>query len=161
MTRRRHFWKAVGFAALAAFLVAALGTTLTDIGPWYEGLKKPWWQPPDWLFGPAWTLIFASAALSAATAWTHAPTHANREWIIGLFSLNGFLNVLWSALFFHIKRPDWALIEVGFFWLSILLLIVVLVRYSKTAAALLIPYLIWVSFAAALNAEVVRLNAPF
>jgi tryptophan-rich sensory protein len=148
-------------AAGAAILVASVGATMTDIGPWYQGLAKPSWQPPDWLFGPAWTLIFALAALSAVTAWRDAPDQASREWMVGLFAVNGVLNILWSALFFRLQRPDWALVEVAFLWLSVLALILVLRRYSRTAALLLVPYLAWVAFAAVLNLAVVRLNAPF
>ena len=89
------------------------------------------------------------------------PNRAGREWVIALFALNGFLNVTWSALFFRLKRPDWALAEVGVLWLSIVLLIVVLARYSKPAGVLLAPYLAWVAFAAMLNLAIVQLNGPF
>ena len=148
-------------AAGTAILVASVGATMTDIGPWYQGLAKPSWQPPDWLFGPAWTLIFALAALSAVTAWREAPDQPSREWMVGLFAVNGVLNILWSALFFRLRRPDWALVEVVFLWLSVLALILVLRRYGRSAAVMLVPYLAWVSFAAVLNLAVVRLNAPF
>jgi len=151
----------IAVAAGSAILVASVGATMTDIGPWYQGLAKPSWQPPDWLFGPAWTLIFALAALSAATAWRDAPDQASREWMVGLFAINGVLNILWSALFFRLRRPDWALVEVAFLWLSVLALILLLRRYSRLAAWLLSPYLAWVTFAAVLNLAVVRLNAPF
>lgn len=145
-------------AAVAAILVASLGASVTDIGPWYQALRKPSWQPPDWLFGPAWTVIFACAALSAATAWRDARDDADREWLIGLFALNGFLNVLWSFLFFRMQRPDLALIEVGVFWLSILVLYLVVRPYSRTGSLWLLPYLAWVAFAAILNWAVVGLN---
>jgi benzodiazapine receptor len=158
---RSDFWKPVLAAALAATAVATLGATVTELGPWYQALRKPAWQPPDWLFGPAWTLIFALTALSGAIAWRRAPDSTTREWIIALFALNGFLNVLWSLLFFRMHRPDWALIEVVFLWLSIVLLIVVLMRFSKPASALLVPYLLWVTFAGYLNLTIVRLNGPF
>jgi tryptophan-rich sensory protein len=148
-------------AAGAAILVASVGATMTDIGPWYQALAKPSWQPPDWLFGPAWTLIFALAALSAVTAWRDAPDQAAREWMVGLFAVNGVLNIAWSALFFRFRRPDWAIVEVVFLWLSVLALILVLRRYSRPAALMLLPYLAWVAFAAVLNLAVVRLNAPF
>jgi tryptophan-rich sensory protein len=157
----RRSWKPIVLAALAASLVAFLGATATDLGPWYQNLLKPSWQPPDWLFGPVWTLIFGLCAISGVLAWRYAPNQAVREWIIGAFALNGFLNVLWTILFFRFKHPDWALIEVGFFWLSIVVLIVFLARGSKTASGLLLPYLAWVSFAAVLNLAVVRLNSPF
>ena len=157
--RRGGRWKPILFAFAAAFLVALLGTTATDLGPWYQKLAKPPWQPPDWLFGPAWTIIFALAAISAAMAWRKAPDGASRERMVGLFALNALLNVGWSLLFFTVKRPDWALIETSFFWLSILVLIIVLWRYAKGAALLLVPYLAWVTFASVLNWEIVRLNA--
>lgn len=156
----RH-WKPVLIAALSASAVAALGTLMTDIGPWYSGLRKPSWQPPDWLFGPVWTAIFAMCALSGYIAWRDAPNRGGRDAVIGLFALNGFLNVLWSTIFFRVRRPDWALVEVGLLWFSIVLMIVVLMRFSKMASLLLVPYLLWVSFAAVLNWTVVRLNAPF
>lgn len=158
---RSSLWLPVLAAAAGAMIVASLGATMTDLGPWYQLLRKPDWQPPDWLFGPAWTIIFAFAAISGVFAWRDAPTDERREWVIGLFAVNGTLNVLWSALFFHLHRPDWALVEVGLLWLSILLPMVVFWRYSKRAALLLIPYLAWVTFAAILNWEIVRLNSPF
>lgn len=148
----------VMIAALVAVLVASLGASVTDLGPWYQSLRKPAWQPPDWLFGPAWTVIFALTALSAAQAWRDAPDQASREWMVGLFALNGFLNVLWSFLFFRLQRPDLALVEVVAFWLSIVALIVVLNRYSRTAGLLLIPYLVWVGFAGVLNWAILSLN---
>jgi tryptophan-rich sensory protein len=157
----RHALRPVLIAAVAAFGVASLGALMTDLGPWYVNLAKPSWKPPDWLFGPAWTIIFALAALSGATAWRDAPDRASREWLIGLFALNGFLNVLWSLLYFRLRRPDWALGEVGFLWLSVLLLMLVTGRYSRRASALLTPYLAWIAFAGVLNWATVRLNSPF
>jgi tryptophan-rich sensory protein len=154
-------WKPILVAALAAAAIAVLGALMTDLGPWYLNLRKPGWQPPDWLFGPAWTLIFGLCAISGYLAWRNAPNRGGRDGVVALFALNGFLNVLWSALFFRLKRPDWALPEAGLLWLSILLMIVVLPRYSRTASALLLPYLAWVSFATILNWSVIALNAPF
>jgi len=152
--------KPVALAAAAAIFIALLGATVTDLGDWYRQLAKPSWQPPDWLFGPAWTLIFALTAWSALRVWLHAPA-AERVWLIGLFCLNGFLNVLWSLLFFRAQRPDWALIEVAFLWLSIVWLMVAAGRHDRMAAWLLLPYLAWVAFAGYLNLTVVRLNTPF
>lgn len=154
-------WKPIATAAAAALAVALLGGLMTEIGPWYRSLQKPWWQPPDWAFGPAWTLIFALAAVSGVVAWRDAHRQQQRETMLMLFALNAFLNVLWSLLFFRLRRPDWALLEVGLLWLSVLLLIVVLGRHSRTAALLLVPYLLWVTFASWLNWGTVRLNGPF
>lgn len=158
---RGPLWKPLLVATLAAFAVITLGGALTDIGPWYRDLVKPSWQPPNWLFGPAWTTIFALAVVSAVSVWRATTDRTQRAWIIGLFAVNAGFNLLWSALFFALKRPDWALAEVGFLWLAIALPMVVFWRLSKTASLCLLPYLLWVSFAAYLNFTIVRLNAPF
>jgi tryptophan-rich sensory protein len=148
-------------ASVAALCVAALGATVTDLGPWYQALAKPAWNPPDVVFPMGWTLIYALITISAITAWRAAPNTAVAEWVIGLFALNGFLNITWSLIFFRMQRPDWAFIELIALWLSIIALIIYCGRFSRTAAVLLVPYLAWVSFAGALNWAVVELNAPF
>ncbi len=148
-------------AAASAIVVAFIGGTLTDVGPWYQSLRQPSWRPPDWLYGPAWTIMYALAVLSFVSYWRVAPSRQSREWLIGLFSLNGFLNILWSLLFFRLQRPDWSLIEVVIYAVSTLGLIVFVARHSKCAAWLLAPYLAWVVFAGFLNYWVVKLNAPF
>ncbi len=154
-------WRPIAVAAAAAVFVGALGSTVTDLGPWYQALQKPDWQPPGPAFGAIWTTIYALTAAAAVVTWRRAPKGAEREWLIGLFALNGFLNVLWSLLFFRVHRPDWSLIEVAFLWLSIVALIVFTSRHARLAGVLLTPYLIWVSIATVLNFEVVRLNGPF
>ena len=160
MTVRRS-WVPVLVAAGAAMAVAALGASATDIGPWYQALRKPSWQPPDWLFGPAWTLIFGLAALSGVLAWRAARTMAARRRIVLFFAANALLNVGWSELFFGLRRPDWSVVEVVPFWLSIVALMVVLTPISAGASRVLAPYLLWVAFAGYLNLVVVRLNGPF
>lgn len=147
--------------AICAVAVASLGGAMTDTGPWYLALAKPAWQPPGWIFGPVWTVIFACCAWSFAEAWAAAGARSMRAAILWLFGFNMFLNIAWSALFFALRRPDWALIEVALLWLSIAALIRVLLPLSRRAAFLLFPYLAWVGIAAALNWEVVRLNGPF
>jgi translocator protein len=160
-TRWAPSWQALLVALLVAATVSGLGSLATDTGPWYGALDKPPWQPPDWVFGPVWTVIYLLIALSAAMAWTLAADRARRVRIVSLFALNAVLNLMWTVLFFALRRPDWALIEIGLLWLSIVALIVVVAPASRTAAWLLAPYLAWVSFAAALNLAIVRLNAPF
>lgn len=148
-------------AAAAAIGVAVLGGLMTDLGPWYQQLRQPAWKPPDWLFGPVWTGIFALAAASGVLAWRHSATRERREWLLALFALNGFLNVLWSLLYFRLRRPDWAVVEVVLLWLSIVCLMVFVARDSRKAAWLLWPYLLWVTLAGALNWATVQLNGPF
>jgi len=157
-TAHRPRWLPVLLAAAAALLVAVMGMLSTDLSGWYQALDKPDWQPPDWLFGPAWTLIYALAALAGVSAWRGAADSAGRNRILTLFALNAFLNVFWSLLFFRLHRPDWALIEVAFLWLSIVALIIGLRPFSKISTWLLAPYLAWVSFAAVLNYAIVQLN---
>ncbi len=148
-------------AALGALLLAGAGGLATEIGPWYRALRKPSWQPPDWAFGPAWTLILGLAAWSGALAWEAAPDAAGRVLVVGLFAANALFHFLWSPLFFRLKRPDWALFEVVFLWLSCLALIIGLAGFSTWASLLIVPYLLWVSFASWLNLAIVRLNGPF
>jgi tryptophan-rich sensory protein len=108
-----------------------------------------------------WTLIFALAALSFIVYWRRLAARDDRLEVIAAFLINGFLNVLWSLLFFRFERPDWALYEVGLLWISIAVMIVLVKRSSTSAAVLLLPYLVWVSFAAVLNFKIVQLNMPF
>ena len=148
-------------ATVVVLLVALPGMLLTELGPWYRALLKPAWQPPDWLFGPAWTTIYVLTGTAAVMAWRATETRQHRQNLLILFMLNAFLNVLWSLLFFRLQRPDWALFEVTLLWTSIAFLLYACLRRRTLAAILLLPYLAWVSFAAVLNAEIVRLNAPF
>lgn len=148
-------------AVLILIAMLAFGGLTTDVGQWYRDLKKPSWNPPNWAFGPAWTLILSLAAWSGVEAWTHA-RGPDDQWLIALlFGANVIAHLLWSPLFFNLKRPDWALIEVVFLWLSLVALVVGLWPISTLASLLIVPYLLWVSFAAFLNWTIVRLNPPF
>lgn len=155
---KTSFWKSYLVAFVVAQAIGGIGAATTDLGPWYKALNKPWWQPPDWLFGPAWTTIFALTAASAVFAWRSAPSKAGREGFVALLLANAGFNILWSVLFFRCRRPDWALIEVGALWASVLLPILVVSRYSKKAAWLLVPYISWVTFAGILNYKIAQLN---
>jgi len=148
-------------ATVTTLVVLGVGGWMTTIGPWYENLRKPWWNPPNWMFGPAWTVILGLAAWSGVLAWTEAASRSGQLLILSLFGVNIILHMLWSPLFFNLRRPDWALIEVPFLWLSIATLMVVLAPFSTLASWLLLPYLLWVAFAAFLNLTIVRMNRPF
>lgn len=154
---RRPVLVAVGIV----FIVAFGGSTLTVLGPWYEGLTKPAWQPPPWVFPTAWTIIYVLTATAGVMAWTRAPDHRRRVRAFSLFIINAILNLVWSAVFFTWQRPDYALVEVALLWLSIIAVMIAVWRCYKPATWLLVPYLVWVSAAALLNWEVVRLNGPF
>ncbi len=148
-------------AFVLSYGTAGIGGALTELGPWYYALKQPAWKPPDAAFGVIWSLIFTLCAISGALAWRAAVTAQERRRVLTLFGANALLNILWSALYFKLHRPDWALIEVFFLWLSIVGLTVGLWRISRWASALLLPYLVWVSIASALNLATVQLNGPF
>ncbi len=155
------FLKTLGIALVLSYATAGIGGALTELGPWYYALKQPTWKPPDTAFGVVWSTLFTLAAISGALAWRAAGTAGLRRRVWLLFGANAVLNILWSGLYFKLQRPDWALIEVVFLWLSIAVLIVGLWRLSRWASALLVPYLVWVSIASALNLATVQLNGPF
>lgn len=148
-------------AAGVALFLGVVGGLMTPIDGWYHGLRKPSFQPPNWAFGPAWTIILGLAAWSAVVAWNAAADDAARRSVVILFAVNAICHLLWSPLFFKLRRPDWALVEVVFLWASLVALVVGLWPISPFASALILPYLLWVSFAAVLNRAIVRLNAPF
>jgi tryptophan-rich sensory protein len=148
-------------AGAVAVVAAMLGGIATDIGPWYYALRKPTWQPPDWLFAPAWTLIFGLCAWSGGAAWHAADPTTRIAAVVAPFAVNLIFNVAWSFLFFRARRPDWALYEVLGLWLSTLALVLAIWQVSVLAGLLLLPYLAWVSFATCLNWTIVRLNRPF
>jgi tryptophan-rich sensory protein len=154
-----HLTLPIVAALLIVILMLAVGKGTTTVGTWYEGLRKPSWNPPNWIFGPAWTVILVLAAWSGVSAWANTPDEAGRVLILSVFAI--VLHMLWSPLFFALKRPDWALAEVPFLWLSIAALMLGGGRYSTFATWLLLPYLLWVTFAAVLNFQIVRLNHPF
>ncbi|NCV85276.1 MAG: tryptophan-rich sensory protein [Oxalobacteraceae bacterium] len=152
--------KPVVIAILLSLIVGGLGGAATEIGPWYFQLQKPSWQPPDWLFGPAWTTIYVLTSIAGVKAWRRAD-EVQRRYFMGALLLNLVLNLLWSLIFFTSQRPDIALIEVVPLWLSILLMALLVRSYSPVSALLVLPYLGWVAFAAYLNWTIVTLNAPF
>ena len=145
-------------AITVAVFLGIAGGLLTDIGPWYRSLRKPRLNPPDWLFGPAWTLILGLAAWAAVTAWDAARSPDDQLRVVLLFGTNAVLHFLWSPLFFKLRRPDLALVEVVFLWASLITLVFGLFPISRLAALLVLPYLLWVSFAMWLNWQIVRLN---
>lgn len=144
-----------GFA-LAAF-AAALSGGIFRPGTWYESLNKPSWRPPNWVFAPAWTVLYILIAVSGWMVWREAG-FSGAGMALTIYGIQLLLNAGWSALFFGLKRMDWAFAEVVALWLSILATIIAFQPIEPLAALLLWPYLAWVSFAAFLNFTMWRLN---
>jgi tryptophan-rich sensory protein len=147
-------------AIFACQIAGVVGSIFTapSIPTWYATLKKPDFTPPNWVFAPAWTFLFVLMGVSAYLVWNKGLENKNVKMALLIFSIQLALNMLWSFLFFGLKSPLYAFFEILILWLVIMLTIVNFSRISKTASWLLIPYIIWVSFAAILNFSIVRLN---
>jgi translocator protein len=130
--------------------------TTPSLRPWYAGLRKPRWAPPNWLFGPAWTFLYLSMAVGAWLVWSKAGL-TSLAMLVFLFQL--FLNVIWSGLFFALRSPGLAFVDIIVLWCAILATICEFWSVVPAASWLLVPYLIWVGFAASLNYSIWRLNA--
>ena len=157
----RIHWRSLLLAFGLSFGVAGLGGALTDLSDWYYQLNQPAWKPADPACGARWTVIFSLSAVSGWIGWHRLPTPGLRRWALMLWGVNGLLNVLWSWLYFTLHRPDWAMLEVPLLLLSICALIAVHRQSSPWSAALLVPYLVWVSIATGLNWSTIVLNGPF
>lgn len=126
-------------------------------GAWYRQLAKPPWRPPDWLFGPVWFVLYISIAVSGWFVWREAGFDGAAS-ALAVYGIHLLLNGLWSVIFFGLRRPDLAFMEIICLWVSILATIAMFFSVNETAAYILIPYLCWVTFAAALNFRIWRLN---
>lgn len=152
-------WLALlGFVALT-LLAASLGggATATSVGTWYQELAKPEWNPPRWLFGPVWTALYLMMAVAAWRVWRHRE-HPERLRALRWFFAQLALNTLWSFLFFGLRRPDLAFIEILVLWGAIVATGLKFWRIDRPAALLWLPYVLWVSFASVLNGTVWWLN---
>ena len=144
-----------GTSALAGLWTA--GETSLENG-WYANLNRPSWNPPGWLFGPVWSLLYTLMAISGWLAWRHS-SGQTRLRAMRLFFIQLLLNMAWSGLFFGLRRPDIAAVEILVLLATIIATIAVFRPLNKTAAWLLVPYAAWVSFASALNITIWSLNA--
>ncbi|MEE4209765.1 MAG: TspO/MBR family protein [Parvularcula sp.] len=154
-------YTALIFALLYGIGLNLAGGLLTDLSDWYENLEKPWFQPPGWAFGPAWTIILGLAGWALYIGLTQAESAAQYNAVAIAFAINAVMHFLWSPLFFKFKRPDWSFIENWALIASCIALAFVLDPISNFAAWLILPYIVWTCFAQAINYEVVRLNGPF
>jgi benzodiazapine receptor len=160
MSKREVFGLA-GFVLLC-FGAAALGglwtAPATSEGGWYYQIARPSWTPPSWLFGPVWTALYLMMAIAGWLVWRQGDWAGQRR-PLTLFLIQLALNALWSGLFFGLKSPGLAMAEIVVLWIAILLTMLAFFRVRRLAGWLLAPYLLWVTFAAALNFAVWRLNA--
>jgi tryptophan-rich sensory protein len=147
------------YLVLAGFLLVTVGGGLavgfvTRPGAWYAALAKPSFNPPNWIFGPVWTVLYIFIAVAGWRVFARAPGGAAMAvWAVALA-----LNFLWSPVFFGAQRPAAALVVVALLLVAIAVFIALAWRVDTTAAVLFLPYAAWVAFATLLNAAVVRLN---
>lgn len=148
-------------AALAGWLLLTYSASATAVfvstGGWYAELAKPIWNPPGWLFGPAWTVLYAMIAVAAWRVWLQGGWSRQKA-ALRLYILQWALNALWTPLFFGLHQPGWALAEILVLLTAILATIRVFWRVDRPAGLLLLPYAAWVAFATVLNRTIWRLN---
>jgi translocator protein len=142
---------------LLAGFVGSIFTT-PSIQGWYANVAKPALNPPSWIFGPVWTTLFVLMGIAAFLVWKKGLEKRGVRGALGLFLLQLVLNSLWSIIFFGLHNPGWAFVDIVALWLAILATIIAFARVSRPAAWLLVPYIIWVSFASYLNYQIFVLN---
>ena len=144
---------------LAGFIVITFCAPLLSVGSmpdaWYAALHKPSWNPPAWLFGPAWTLLYTLMAVAAWLVWKRVGFSRP----LGLYFVQLALNAAWTPIFFGAHQLGWALVEIALLWIAILATLLSFRRVSTAAGWLFVPYLAWVTFASVLNATLWRLNS--
>jgi translocator protein len=142
------------FAVTGAF---ALFGSFEGSRQWYESLSRPSFTPPNWLFAPAWTVLYIMMGIAAGLVWLKG----TGPWVtmaLAAFAFQLLLNALWTPLFFGMRSPSLALVDIVLLWLAIIATIVIFWRISRPASLLLIPYILWVSFALLLNLRIWQLN---
>jgi tryptophan-rich sensory protein len=146
---------------LAGWMVLTFSAALTSVfvstGGWYANLVKPSWNPPSWVFGPAWTLLYAMMAASAWLVWQRGGW-ARQRWPLALYLIQWALNALWTPLFFGLQRPGLAFVEITMLAFTLLATVLSFWKARRLAGALMVPYGLWVIFAATLNFAIWRLN---
>lgn len=142
------------------FAVQAISSfaTISSVGSWYQGLNRVSWNPPDWVFGPVWTILYLMIAISGWLAWNSLSGRKINHPAMHWYFLQLFLNFMWSMLFFGLRSPTPALIDIVLLIIAIAVTMKKFMRLNKKAALLLVPYFLWVCYASTLNAGIVYLN---
>lgn len=151
---KRHQGPALAGFIIVTFCAPALSAFIGMPGEWYAALQKPSWNPPAWLFGPAWTLLYTLMAIAAWLVWKRVGFAKPLK----LYFVQLALNAAWTPIFFGAHQLGWALFEIVLLWIAILATLVSFRRVNSTAGWLFVPYLAWVTFAMALNFTLWRLN---
>lgn len=156
---KKNILALVGFIVVAQ-LAGIFGSlfTASSVGTWYATLAKPALNPPSWVFGPAWTLLYALMGIAAFLVWKEGWGREEVKFALKVFALQLILNALWSVLFFGLLNPLLALVNIVLLWCAIAWTIAHFARLSRAAAWLMAPYLAWVTFATYLNAAIWILN---
>lgn len=154
------FWKLV----IAIFICEATGIvsgllSQSDLNTWFSTLHKPTWNPPGYLFGPVWTLLYLLMGISLWLIWKSDAPEPKKTKAQLVFALQLFLNFWWSILFFNLHSPAWAFFNIIFMIVTILITIFLFASISRKAAWLLVPYISWVCFAAILNYSIWKMNS--
>jgi benzodiazapine receptor len=141
-------------------LAGAVGSifTVSSVNSWYLTLVKPSFNPPSWLFAPVWTILYIMMGISLYLVWKKGTKAKEAKKGMRLFFTQLWLNLFWSLLFFGIRNPLVALIEIIILWIMILMTMIIFYKLEKKTVYLLIPYLLWVTFATILNFAIVLLN---
>ena len=153
---KQSVWPLLAWVLLP-FTAAAMGAWFRPDG-WFAALAKPEWNPPSWLFGPVWTALYLLMGVAAALVWRTGRGHA-RQRALAAFCVQLVVNALWTPVFFGLHSPGGALAVIVLLWLLIIVTLLQFWRVHRFAAALLVPYLAWVSFAMALNAAIWQMNS--
>lgn len=160
MKHKRHLLNAPLLIASIALplIVGVIGALFTapEIPTWYASLEKPFFNPPNWIFGPVWTLLYIAQGIAFYLVVSSKSKRVSRAVVLFLVQL--VLNLLWSIVFFGLHQPILALYEIMLLWLTLIVTCYEFFKHSKVAGQLMIPYIAWVSFAMALTAGVVYLN---
>ncbi len=153
-------WPALVLVLGLSFGAAFIGGlfTGTSVDGWYQTLPKPGWTPPSWIFGPVWTLLYLAMAIAAWLVWRQR-AFSNVSAALSLFVAQLVLNVAWSAVFFGLQNPQLAFVNIVLLWGAILATMIAFWRITTVSGWLFVPYILWVTFAAALNFAIWRMNA--